>query len=302
MTENNLDQILKQALAPEIDDSEIQIQRKVSNKKMNRKRIIAYGLAACIALSLIAFGGNWGRGLRAGENTASVAETESGTANANVFAITAYAAELPEGVKSGDVTGIRRVEAGYGNESFLDGRFFISGQNIERIKVTTDKCEIYTSVPVYSGDPDYENAAGFEPNDNEFYEEVFKEGDPGSDQLELEYYDHIRIVGESYEGEYNASMSVGISIPEELHIAGDDDKDSFWKSIDQADGAVLTVEATFLDGSTETHHYKLNTGKIYVPAEEDGTLHWDQLTRFLTSDEEKAGTPFIYGYLMEKMD
>jgi hypothetical protein len=90
MTENNLDQILKQALAPEIDDSEIQIQRKVSNKKMNRKRIIAYGLAACIALSLIAFGGNWGRGLRAGENTASVAETESGTANANVFAITAY--------------------------------------------------------------------------------------------------------------------------------------------------------------------------------------------------------------------
>ncbi len=35
MTDERLDQILKQALAPEIDDSEIQVWRKKRKKKMN---------------------------------------------------------------------------------------------------------------------------------------------------------------------------------------------------------------------------------------------------------------------------
>ena len=37
MTDETLDQILKQALSPEIEDSEIQIQRKVVKKKMKMK-------------------------------------------------------------------------------------------------------------------------------------------------------------------------------------------------------------------------------------------------------------------------
>ena len=39
MTDERLDQILKQALAPEISDAEIQIQRKVRNNNMKKKRI-----------------------------------------------------------------------------------------------------------------------------------------------------------------------------------------------------------------------------------------------------------------------
>ena len=38
MTDETLDQILKQALAPDIDDSEIQIRRKAVIKKMNIKK------------------------------------------------------------------------------------------------------------------------------------------------------------------------------------------------------------------------------------------------------------------------
>ena len=37
MTDERLDQILKQALTPEIDDAEIEIRRKVRNNKMNIK-------------------------------------------------------------------------------------------------------------------------------------------------------------------------------------------------------------------------------------------------------------------------
>ena len=54
MTDERLEQILKQALATEIDDSEIQIRRKVRNSKMNMKKIIARGLVACAALTLVA--------------------------------------------------------------------------------------------------------------------------------------------------------------------------------------------------------------------------------------------------------
>lgn len=38
MTDERLEQILKQALATEIDDSEIQIRRKVRKSKMNMKK------------------------------------------------------------------------------------------------------------------------------------------------------------------------------------------------------------------------------------------------------------------------
>ena len=54
MTDERLDQILKQALSPEIDDSEIQIRRKVRDRKMKMKKIITSGLVACAALTLVA--------------------------------------------------------------------------------------------------------------------------------------------------------------------------------------------------------------------------------------------------------
>ena len=40
MTDERLNQILKQALAPEIDDSEIKVRRKVRNSTMNMKKIM----------------------------------------------------------------------------------------------------------------------------------------------------------------------------------------------------------------------------------------------------------------------
>ena len=299
MTDEKLDRILQEALAPEIDVSEIQIRRK-ADKTMRMRKIVTVGLAACAALALMV-GGDYLAGRHAAQESAvPTAETGHYTTSLNLFAITAYAADLPEETESGDVLGIRRFEAGSGSYSYLDGRFTISGQNIDTVKIATDKCELYTSVPVCKDDPDYENAVNFEGSDREFYEGVLKEGDPGDDPVV--YYDHTTIVGPSYEGEYNDQMSFGISIPEELWRPAEDYKDSFWETVDQADGAVLTVEVTFDDGSTETHHYRLNTGKIYVPVDADGRLQWDQLTRFLTAEEEEAGTPFAYGYLMEKID
>ena len=252
MTDERLEQILRQALVPEIDDSEIQVQKKVRNNKIKMKKIIKGGLLACAALALIV-----ARGFANG-----VQDVKSG----NFFAITAYAAELPEGVISGDVLTLSAFSAGYGSSEYLDGRFAISGQNIEKVKISTDKCNLYTVTSLDKGE------------------------------------EHLVIAGNTYEGAYNDNMSFGMSVPEELWSNNDNMQAASHEDIDQVNGAILTIEVTFADGSTEVHHYRLITGKIYVPADENGYLQWDNLTRFLTANENIEETPYTYGYLMEKID
>ena len=68
MTDERLDQILKQALSPEIDDSEIQIRRKVRKHKMDIKKIIVYGVVACAVLTLVVAGGYFGSLSKTGED------------------------------------------------------------------------------------------------------------------------------------------------------------------------------------------------------------------------------------------
>lgn len=280
MTDERLDQILKQALTPAINDAEIQIQRKVRNNNMKKKKVIIGRLVACAALALVVTGGFLGS-----------LSTAKGDENSNLFVITAHAAELPEGVKSGEVTGLSTVKERQGSLLHLSGRFMVFGHNIEKINITTDKCELYTSVPVYEGDSDYENAL----NGQEDYYVVYEGG-------AVAYYEHLQIVGQSYEGEYNSQMYFGMSVPEELWSTSYDLGESYHETVDQVNGAILTIKVTFTDGSTEEHHYRLTTGKIYVPEDENGHLQYDNLTRFLTEDENKVETPYIYGYLIEKID
>ena len=303
MTDERLDQILKQALTPAINDSEIEIRRKVRSKKMNVKKILAVGLAACAVVTLAVTGGLLrGSSNSGGEESADVNSRQE-TASNNIFAITAYAAELPDDTSSGDVIDIRPWESS-GSSRYLSGRFMISGQNIERIRVATDQCELYTAVPVYSTDPDYENALKEQKGEIDIsgeYEPVFSE-DPSDDFWQIDYFEHLTVVGQSYEGEYDNQMSFGMSLPEELWSTLDDVKAASHEDIDRVDGATLTITVTFTDGSTQEHHYRLNTGKIYVPVDEDGYNQWGALTRFLTDDESKTETGYTYGYLLERMD
>ena len=304
MTDERLDQILKQALAPEIDDSEIQIRRKVRIKKMNMKKMIAGGLVACAALSLVVIGGYSRGNIRSRDDgTTSVNDIQS-VANNNFFAITAYAAELPEGVALGDVMELSPVSAGYGNALFLDQRFVISGENIEKVRISTDKCNMYSVTPVYEGDDDFAKAQNDEAN-GEYVKILDVDDDFDEENSTVEtphHYDHIVIEGNSYEGAYNNNMAFGISVPKELWSKSSDDKLSYYEDVDQVNGATITIAVTYTDGSVEEHHYRLSTGKIFVPTKE-GDNDWDNLTRFLTSEEESAGnTSYTYGYLMTKID
>ena len=191
--------------------------------------------------------------------------------------------------------------AGYGGSDYLDGRFAISGNNIEKVRVETDKCNLYTVVPIYEGDPEYKKEYNIETFvDGEWYEMISDvPEDKRTDDIESmpHHYEHLLIRGTSYEGAYNDKMSFGMSVPEELLSTNDDLQEGAHEDVDQVDGATITIEVTFKDGSTETHHYRLNTGKLYIPVDENGYHQLDNVTRFATDKEW-----YIYGYLMEKID
>ncbi|MBD5547586.1 MAG: DUF4179 domain-containing protein [Lachnospiraceae bacterium] len=57
MTDEKLDQILKQALAPEIDDNEIRVRRKARKGKMKKLNKIGKSVAAAVAAAIIGIGG-----------------------------------------------------------------------------------------------------------------------------------------------------------------------------------------------------------------------------------------------------
>ncbi len=316
MTDEKLDQILKQALSPEIDDSEIQIRRKVRNTKMNMKKIIACGLVACAALTLVITGGYFNLSKSGEDETSHVAGeyivSQNETANEdeeysvslkNLFAITACAAELPEKVSSGDVIGLSAVVARVGSSTYLNGRFAISGQNIKSVKIETDKCNLYSAISIYEGDSEYKKAqSAIARCEGEEYVMItdtdFDYDEDMATRPRPHHYEHLVVEGNFYEGDYDDKMAFGMSIPKELQSKTDDDPTAHHEDVDQVDGAILTIEVTFLDDSTETHHYRLNTGKIFVPSDENGYLQWDNLTRFITSEDE----PYTYGYLIERLD
>lgn len=319
MTDEKLDQILKQALTPEIDDSEIQVRRKGRKRRMTRKTVVASGLVACAAVAFVVTGGYFGIFSKSEGGRTTIAGLErsdavtvSSALGKNLFAITAYAAELPEGITSGDVVGLSRVSADYGSAEYLDGRFMISGQNIEKIKISTDKCNLYTATLIYKGDAEYTKAQEAEANGTGEYvritdaplnsDETDTSDEAAASGSDAYHYEHLEVAGSTYEDVYNDHTQFGLSVPKEQWSTSKDDQQNYHENVDQVNGATLTIEVSFSDGTSETHHYRVNVGKIFVPEGKDGYLQWDNLTRFLIAEEESGETPNVYGYLLERMD
>ena len=116
------------------------------------------------------------------------------------------------------------------------------------------------------------------------------------------HYEHLEVAGSTYEDVYNDHTQFGLSVPKEQWSTSKDDQQNYHENVDQVNGATLTIEVSFSDGTSETHHYRVNVGKIFVPEGKDDYLQWDNLTRFLTAEEEAGETPNVYGYLLERMD
>ena len=301
MTDERLDQILKQALSPDIDVSEIRIKRKAN--KMNIKKALALGLAACAALLFVVVSaffilggplpktpsdvttGTEGSVGSEGSDESGLSESttlESIVIKDNFFAISANAAGMYDDVSSGAFIGLSGKEAQTGDLAHLALRFYISGANIERVKISTDKCNIYCVTPAT-----YEE-----------YESNLTNGDlndcyvnTGSDYPEQ--YEHWIIPGQTYEGAYNEDMAFGMSVPMELWSDNEDPKERFYETTYLVDGATITIEVTFADESVETHHYKVIVGRVYIPDDDS-----EPITRFI----EYEGESNTMGYLLSQID
>ena len=188
----------------------------------------------------------------------------------------------------------------------------ISGQNIEKIKISTDKCNLYTATLIYKGDAEYTKAQEAEANGTGEYVRI-TDAPLNSDETDTSdeavasgsdayHYEHLEVAGSTYEDVYNDHTQFGLSVPKEQWSTSKDDQQNYHENVDQVNGATLTIEVSFSDGTSETHHYRVNVGKIFVPEGKDGYLQWDNLTRFLTAEEESGETPNVYGYLLERMD
>ena len=188
----------------------------------------------------------------------------------------------------------------------------ISGQNIEKIRISTDKCNLYTATLIYKGDAEYTKAQEAEANGNGEYvritdaplnsDETDTSDEAAASGSDAYHYEHLEVAGSTYEGVYNDHTQFGMSVPKEQWSTSKDDQQNYHENVDQVNGATLTIEVSFSDGTSETHHYRVNVGKIFVPEGKDGYLQWDNLTRFLTAEEEAGETPNVYGYLLERMD
>ena len=188
----------------------------------------------------------------------------------------------------------------------------ISGQNIEKIKISTDKCNLYTATLIYKGDAEYTKAQEAEANGTGEYvritdaplnsDETDTSDEAAASGSDAYHYEHLEVAGSTYEGVYNDCTQFGMSVPKEQWSTSKDDQQNYHENVDQVNGATLTIEVSFSDGTSETHHYRVNVGKIFVPEGKDGYLQWDNLTRFLTAEEEAGETPYVYGYLLERMD
>ncbi|MCR5771235.1 MAG: hypothetical protein K6G87_08405 [Butyrivibrio sp.] len=231
----------------------------------------------------------------------------------NMFVITANAAEpVPEekkdSVSSGDILELSSYDCTSGIGGYLSGRFMISGENIADVKISTDKCQIFAVVPVGKDDPEYEELRrkwdycelGLD------YDAVLADDELESTEDYIDHFDHFVFTGETYEGAYDNTMSFGMYLTDELTAQYEDIWDGYdyhKACYDLVDGATLTISVTFTDGSIEEHHYRVTTGSIYVPVDEDGYCQYDDLTRFITPEEEESEqVARIYGYLMEKID
>ncbi|MBE5908663.1 MAG: hypothetical protein E7278_07505 [Lachnospiraceae bacterium] len=231
----------------------------------------------------------------------------------NYFVITANASELSDDVEceSGDVYNLNIIQGQGGMvEGYLLDRFEVGGQNIDKIKISVDKNELYISRDIHEGDPDWPTDEELqETNQNPYSDKGFydmmlthKEMTETGHREWKGYYVYKRIVGSDYEGAYSSNCKYGFFVRSGTELSYDDPRGDYYSQVDMMNGAVLTVGVTYLNGEYEEHHYQVQTGRVVLHTAND-SMYGKLGDRFLTAEEYETGeAPFSYSYLLERID
>ena len=204
------------------------------------------------------------------------------------FGLTAYAADIGETIVP-NANGGLALRSGTGIWDPLQGYFTgclfqVTGENLQKVTLSVDRGGLYRSETRKALSNDEVQTLWQAEENGELVCSVY-----GADEGAPMNADVMTALGSNITVDYDPSASYGFWVPpEELSTASDDMKQDTWDSIDTFDGVHLTVEATFLDGKTESRIYTLSTGRLRLDRYENGT--WTVLPQ-LAGDEEA----YVYG-------
>lgn len=276
-----------------------------SKRLAPRKRRPVLRAAVCAACALALVAGSVTLGpIGGGESSADGAPVTALPAFS--FGLTAYAADTGERYEANANGGLAFSTSGQGSWSAEDGHytgclFQVAGENIQTISLAIDREALYrsrtlTDLPGEEVQKYLEaEASGTEyqlPGGGDVIAAVYSEGE--EDPLTLEV---VTDLGASVTEDYDPEARYGFLIPDTGDIDWEGDpRAANQESIDQLDGARLTVTVTFTDGTEQTKTYTLSTGRLKV--EYDANSPGGTLLPQLAGDED----PWIYGvYAVDEM-
>ena len=267
-----------------------------------RRPVVRAAVCAACALALVAGSVTLGP-IGGGESSADGAPVTALPAFS--FGLTAYAADTGERYEANANGGLAFSTSGQGSWSAEDGHytgclFQVAGENIQTISLAIDREALYrsrtlTDLPGEEVQKYLEaEASGTEyqlPGGGDVIAAVYSEGE--EDPLTLEV---VTDLGASVTEDYDPEARYGFLIPDTGDIDWEGDpRAANQESIDQLDGARLTVTVTFTDGTEQTKTYTLSAGKLRVEYAGDSTM---TLLPQLAGDDD----PWIYGvYAVDEM-
>ncbi len=261
-----------------------------------RRPVLRAAVCAACALALVAGSVTLGP-IGGGESSADGAPVTALPTFS--FGLTAYAADTGERYEANANGGLAFSTSGRGSWSAEDGHytgclFQVAGENIQTISLAIDREALYrsrtlTDLPGEEVQKYLEaEANGTEyqlPGGEGVINAIYSEGE--EDPLTLEV---VTDLGASVAEDYDPEVRYGFLIPDtgDVDWTGDP-RAANQESIDQLDGARLTVTVTFTDGTEQTKTYTLSTGRLKV--EYDANSPGGTLLPQLAGDED----PWIYG-------
>lgn len=263
-----------------------------------RKRRPVLRAAVCAACALALVAGSVTLGPIGGGETAADGTPVTALPTFS-FGLTAYAADTGERYEANANGGLAFSTSGQDSWSAEDGHytgclFQVAGENIQTISLAIDREALYrsrtlTDLPGEEVQKYLEaEANGTEyqlPGGEGVINAIYSEGE--EDPLTLEV---VTDLGASVAEDYDPEVRYGFLIPDtgDVDWTGDP-RAANQESIDQLDGARLTVTVTFTDGTEQTKTYTLSTGRLKV--EYDANSPGGTLLPQLAGDDD----PWIYG-------
>ncbi|MEA4972473.1 hypothetical protein SDC9_99181 [bioreactor metagenome] len=281
-----------------LDASDTVHTAKPKNSRHQSKRHTAFRVAVCAVFALAFLLGGLSI-FQSGANSPSTTTKSNGTTTLSPsyhFGLEAYAADNNETYAPKDNKIAFSIGSSGGGEitgkgDYTGCLFRVTGDGIKTISASIDRGGFYR----------YKKLDNLTKDEIEAIFDSEKNGTlnadcqfASSDDLKTWCSEQMTALGSSFSEDWTADGGYGFWVPPES-IQNNENEDlraAAHREIDTFNGAVLTITATFEDGSQQTKTLNLKTGKLKVVLNED---HNQTVLPELADDNE----PYIYSVYAE---